>query len=400
MRCRRVNEILARTGRGQVRERHQHRQSEASGSLPERRDRGEKPRREVKETPRAPLAPVHVEQNAEQHAPQHGLQRRLERADGTPRHAPERIGRRPGPMRNARRQRRAALLVARQPAIAATRAAAKLVPMGAEPVRARPPEELEVARKEIQNLRDRADEHRAEDQVPAAEAELPRADGDLVVTNLDVFGRPEPDEHQAHARGHGADERHVRHGLVGEEKPVGHRRQHERPEQRCATAERLRDALVEEIHRQDREQDHRRAHRPFRVHHRLRPVADQHLVGLVVHAERRHGDRLHPHVEDGLAPEPAVLRPPEADPVVTREHLARDLAVVGLPGIPERVGPHEREVEGGGGDHDPEAVPFPERALDTLLVGLPGAELAAQFEEGRHVRDERDGDEHSPRGLG
>ena len=117
------------------------------------------------------------------------------------------------------------------------------------------------------------------------------------------------------------------------------------PEERRPAPERLRDALVEQVHRDDRQEDDRRAHRPLRVHHRQRAVADEHLVGLVVDAERRHRDRLHPHVEHRLAPEPPVLRPPEADPVVAREHLARDLAVVGLPRIPQRVRAHEREVE-------------------------------------------------------
>jgi len=43
-----------------------------------------------------------------------------------------------------------------------------------------------------------------------------------------------------------------------------------------------------------------------------------------VGSERSHRERLDPEVQDRLRPEPSVLRPPERNPIVTREDLARD----------------------------------------------------------------------------
>ncbi len=187
---------------------------------------------------------------------------------------------------------------------------------------------------------------------------------------------------------------------MGDEEPVGHRGQHECPEQRGASTERPRDPLVEEVEGEDGEQDHRGADGPLRVPGRLRAGPDEHVVGLVVDAQRGHRHGLHPHVEDRLAPEPPVLSPPEADPVVAGQHLAGDLAVVGLPGIPQRVAAHAGEVEARPRHDDPEAVTGKEGAIDAVLVLAEGAERPADVEDRRRAGGERQGDQDAPADLG
>jgi hypothetical protein len=78
-------------------------------------------------------------------------------------------------------------------------------------------------------------------------------------------------------------------------------------------------------------------------------------VGRAVHAERAEREGLRPEDQDRLGPEPVLLGPPEADPVVAADHLARDLAVVGLPRIPEREGAEQRQVEEADDDEDEQA---------------------------------------------
>jgi hypothetical protein len=68
-------------------------------------------------------------------------------------------------------------------------------------------------------------------------------------------------------------------------------------------------------------------------HQSVRVVPVGAAVGMEVDPEDPHGHGAHPEEEDGLRPEPVVL-PPEADPVVAAQDLARNLAVVGLPWIP------------------------------------------------------------------
>ncbi len=208
--------------------------------------------------------------------------------------------------------------------------------------------------------------------------------------------RVEPEEQQPHRRGERRDARHVGHRLVGEEPPIGHRREDERAEERGAAPVRLRHAFVEQVHRHDRHQDDGRSHDPLGVHRRQRAVADEHLVGHVVEPERRHRDRLDPEIQDRLREEPAVLRPPERDPVVARQDLARHLAVVRLPRIPERVRPHHREVEDGGRDQHPEAVAVQERPRCARLVFGPRAELHPCAERLGHEPDEGRRDEEAP----
>jgi hypothetical protein len=73
---------------------------------------------------------------------------------------------------------------------------------------------------------------------------------------------------------------------------------------------------------------------------------------------------------------------------------------VGLPRIPQRVRPHEREVEGRGDDHDPEALALPHGAIDEDAVDrLPDAEALRELEQGDRGGDERQRDEDAPYGL-
>ena len=70
---------------------------------------------------------------------------------------------------------------------------------------------------------------------------------------------------QAHRRRHRRDERHVGHRLVGEEEPLGHRREDERAEETGAPPEDLRDALVEQVHRDDASEGRSACARPTRA---------------------------------------------------------------------------------------------------------------------------------------
>jgi hypothetical protein len=117
----------------------------------------------------------------------------------------------------------------------------------------------------------------------------------------------------------------------------------------------------------------------------------EHLPRLVAHAEQGHEERLQPEVEHGLRPEPAVLRPPERDPVAPREDLARDLAIVGLPRIDQRVTAEARQVEGRDREHEPEAVTPDERARRAGFVEPKGAERLSHAIDPEHREQEREG---------
>src|SRR5258708_1393936 len=123
----------------------------------------------------------------------------------------------------------------------------------------------------------------------------------------------------------------------------------------------------------------------------------EHRGRAVIHAEEAHGGRLHPEVENRLRPEPAVLRPPRRDPVVSREHLARDLAVVRFPRIGERVAAGHREIEEGGRQEDPEALPPPERAGFAGFVDSPRTERDAGLKNRHDERNEGARDEDAGR---
>src|ERR1019366_5501336 len=181
-------EVFARARRGQVRERHEDGQAEARGPLAERRDGGEKPRGQVREAPHAALAPARVEDGPEQRGPEDSLHDRLEAAEETEEDAAERVGVRAGGVRDARGLRDAAVFLAGPAAVAAARAAPELVPVLLEAVGAGPPEERDVARDEIEDLRERADEDRSEDEVPRRQAKTNAPDLHFVRARLAGLG--------------------------------------------------------------------------------------------------------------------------------------------------------------------------------------------------------------------
>ena len=163
-----------RSGRDAARyaQRHEHGQAEARGALAERRDRREKPPAKVGEAADASLAPAQVEEPAEHRRPEEPLQQPARSPPtSAPEHASDGVGVAGDRVRNARGLRDTAILVAGQAAVAAARAAPELVPVRVEAVGARAPEELDVARQQVEDLRERADEHRAEDEVPRREPE-------------------------------------------------------------------------------------------------------------------------------------------------------------------------------------------------------------------------------------
>ncbi len=83
----------------------------------------------------------------------------------------------------------------------------------------------------------------------------------------------------AHRRRHRRDAGQVGHRLVGDEVPVGHRREDERPDQPRAPAEPARDPLVEEVHREEREEDRPAPGRPTGVE-RGRPLGSSSIWSL------------------------------------------------------------------------------------------------------------------------
>ena len=251
-----------------------HRQAEARRALAHRRDRREEPRREVEEAPRAPLAPVQVEERRRA--------RRSRRAPGATARSrrssaaierPEAVGVRARPTSGSTPG--ACIAHASLPGRPQLprRAALELVPVEAEALRAVAAEhELEVAREEVEDLRERAEQDRrrrrgarAERRQLAARSARPRRRGRAASSSVLRPSRSRPIA-PVIAR----DERHVGHRLVREEEPVRHRREDERAEQPRAAPEDLRDALVEEVHRDERQEEVRRAHDPLGVRGRAR----------------------------------------------------------------------------------------------------------------------------------
>jgi hypothetical protein len=163
------------------------------------------------------------------------------------------------------------------------------------------------------------------------------------------------DRHHEEAQGdaHVADEGHVGLCLSGEEEEEGAAAQHQRHEEAHAAAP---DALAHAI-AQDGGDDG--------------DDGDAEADGPLVEAEDLHAEGHHPHQEDGLGEEPGALllslgvlpeaAPPGGDPVVALGEHAADLAVVGLPGVPEPEGAQEGDHHRDGDGQDQRAVAPDER---------------------------------------
>ena len=110
----------------------------------------------------------------------------------------------------------AAAVVARQAAVA-RRPVAEDVGVEARPEGREI--EREVARKEVEDLRQGHGHDRADHQVIRREAELHAEDVELVDTDLAIRVLARPEQEEGHRRGHRRDERHVGHGLVRDQEP-------------------------------------------------------------------------------------------------------------------------------------------------------------------------------------
>ena len=130
---------------------------------------------------------------------------------------------------------------------------------------------------------------------------------------------------------------HVGDRLVRDEEELRHRHGHQRCERSRARAKAPPHGFVEHHERREGHQNRRQPERPF----------DMSGAGVrhEVDPQRAHAERLHPEQQYGLRPEPLVLRPPQADPIVAGEDLPGDFAVVGLPRIPQAGRTEEGQVE-------------------------------------------------------
>ena len=154
----------------------------------------------------------------------------------------------------------------------------------------------------------------------------------------------EQDDHQAR---HGAfeepDEHRVRHGLAGEEDEQRAGEDGDRSDHGAAAGE--------QPIGHDEQQDgaHRRDGRVGQAYAPLGEHADEAVGAVGVH--RQHARRHQPEVERGLGEEPGGL-PPGMDVVAARDHLARHLAVMRLPRVPEAGGAEPGHVEQRGEDDE------------------------------------------------
>ncbi len=179
-----------------------------------------------------------------------------------------------------------------------------------------------------------------------------------------VFDRHDEQRDRAdHARG----QRHVRDALARYQAEEGGRADDEQREPGEAPTDQPREHPPHRHQPEHRGEDERQ---PDRDH---RPRVVLHLAGVaavVGEPHRLHRRGHHPEREHRLGPEPFVL-PVGVDPVVVLQHPPRDLAIVGLPRIDERVLPdpgYEHRERDDRDQHELEAERAPARP-DKLCGG-------------------------------
>jgi hypothetical protein len=106
---------------------------------------------------------------------------------------------------------------------------------------------------------------------------------------------------------------------------------------------------------------------------------------------------LEPKVEDRLRPEEVLLRPPSRNPVVARQHLARDLTVMRFPRIAEGVAAEERQVQHEVQQQQPEAEATQQRSLTIYGTELDQHAERRHHRPGHARRDEHAGNQRSTR---
>ena len=268
------DDVLARARRGRgTRSVTSIGQAEARGALAERRDRREEPGRRGSTRRRdAPLAPVQVEQRRRAPPPRAAP---AAPARTPPTSAPEHAAER----RRGCRATECGMLagcVTRQSSLPGKPQLPPPEPLrnssqcGRKPWAPGRQRNSTLRDSEVEDLRERADEDRAEDEVPRREppsagpGPSPRRRAPRASSGVRRPSMTSP-MHAVIGATNGMSvivwcARKYQSGIVASTSAA---------EERRAPPERLRDALVEQVHRDDRQEDDRRAHRPLRVHHRL-----------------------------------------------------------------------------------------------------------------------------------
>ena len=162
-------QLLAGARRAEVREGHEHRQAEARGALAERRHRREEPGGEVVEAPRCAARPSSCRAAGRGAPPRAGpCSAGSKRREGAPHRRAEAVGRRCRPSAGCSPDTSSwQSSLPGRPQLPPPEPLRNSSQCGRKPCAPAVPEELEVAREEIEDLRHRADEDRPEDQVPA-----------------------------------------------------------------------------------------------------------------------------------------------------------------------------------------------------------------------------------------
>ena len=161
----------------------------------------------------------------------------------------------------------------------------------------------------------------------------------LLVALIEESQEPERERHR-----HGADEGHVRHGLASHQEIERRRGEHDGADDPRAPAHESGQAQVHRPDPEDPHQAERQSQGPFG------PRAERDRARSTSrHAEQVHEQAHDPERKHRLRPEVVGIErgpgPPQADVVAAHGHLARHLAVMGLPRVRQAVGSRQRHIQ-------------------------------------------------------
>ena len=225
-----------------------------------------------------------------------------------------------------------------------------------------PPEAMPLACDDAVQERDRPGEREAEQSLGESREAHQAEEG-----RRPAFARLilEEDDHQAgHRAVEETHEHRVRHRLASEEDEDRAGEDGDRSDHRGPPSEQPIRHHEQEQRTERGEKHVRQPHGPFGVD--ARPAFGTVGVG------DQHGCRHQPEIQRRLGEEPRRL-PPGVEVIASRDHLARDLAVVWLPGVPEpgRPQPRHEKEDREGGEADGQALLGAERRKPAKPGHLP-----------------------------